>query len=332
MIEVLDIGKRYIDNNSRNISIEKINFNLNSKSILGVFGDKKSGRITLIKMLAGIVKPNSGSIIVDGLDLCDEKVTIKNLVGYVPKLFGDFDNLKVSEYLEYYAGLYKIDKKERIKKIKDAILTVKIDQYKDSFIDELTKEQMRVLSLASVLINNPKILILDDFFRNLDNNFKVNLYKLIISLKELGKIIIISSSEFNEIKDVCTHKCIIKEGKQIFFGDINDIIDDTNEIYEETTDLSNDGINITKETKDITDDITTKTLNLRNNQNNNKEKVIKIETDNNFRVADILQNEDEVKGITINIKEVEFAYNVNSKINKFLELLSDNGIKVIRKA
>jgi len=213
MIKVKDLTKYY--NNF--LALDKINFEISKGEIVGLLGPNGAGKTTTLRLLTGYLKPTSGSIEVKGYNIKDNYLKIKSIIGYLPESVPIYKNLMVYEYLTYVGTIRRIDKKQLLAKIKSVIDRCKIKDIIEKDIGDLSKGLLQRVGLASVLLHDPEVLILDEPTTGLDPNQILEIRDLI---KEIGKkkTVILSSHILSEVEATCSRIIIINKGKIVADG------------------------------------------------------------------------------------------------------------------
>ncbi len=204
-------------------AIDNLNFEINKGEIFGFVGSNGAGKSTTIKIACGLMKPTSGTIYIDGVDIRDKKATFKSKIGYVPDFFGVYDKLKVKEYMNFYCGLHKIPYADRKELIEKLTKLVNLENKSEQYVDELSRGMKQRLCLARALIHDPKILILDEPASGLDPRARVDFRNILYRLKGMDKTIIISSHILSELAEICNTIGIIEKGKMVVKGSVSEI-------------------------------------------------------------------------------------------------------------
>ena len=220
MITISDLTIKYNDFTA----VERISFNVKKGTIFGFIGPNGSGKTTTIKVMAGLIQPAEGCILINGMDSIKDAEKIKSLIGYMPDFFGVYNKITVSEYLCFFAEIHNLSNEIITKKLKEVLeranLTVKADDYTDN----LSRGMKQRLYIAKLLMHNPEIFILDEPASGLDPHARIELREILKSLKNEGKTIFISSHILPELADVCDDVAIIERGKLKFAGSVSDAI------------------------------------------------------------------------------------------------------------
>ncbi len=219
-IEVQNLRKNY-----RNVeALKGITFTVEEGEIYGFIGPNGAGKTTTIKILATLLRPTSGTAKVGGYDVQSQPDDVRRIMGYMPDYFGVYNDLKVWEYLDFYAAAYRIPPARRAKVIDDLLELTDLGVKRDAFVNELSKGMKQRLCLARALVHNPSILVLDEPAAGLDPRARIELRDLLKELRNMGKTIFISSHILTELSDFCTSVGIIEAGEMVVSGNIQKII------------------------------------------------------------------------------------------------------------
>jgi ABC-2 type transport system ATP-binding protein len=142
------------------------------------------------------------------------------MMGYMPDFFGVYDDMKVIEYLEFFAAAYRIKGPERRKKCDQVLELVDLSYKRDALVTSLSRGMTQRLGLARVLLHEPQVLLLDEPASGLDPRARIEMYELLKELRNMGKTILVSSHILPELAKVCNKIGIIERGKLLFDGDV----------------------------------------------------------------------------------------------------------------
>jgi len=187
-------------------------------SVFGLIGPNGAGKTTTIQILATLLEPTSGHAWVMGHSSTEEPEEVRRSLGYMPDFFGTYDDVRVGEYLEFFAGAYRLRPERRRSVSKDLLELVDLTHKKDSFVESLSRGMKQRLGLARALIHDPEVLILDEPASGLDPRARIELRELILELKKMGKTIVISSHILPELEEMCTDIGIIEAGRLLAQG------------------------------------------------------------------------------------------------------------------
>jgi len=219
MIRTENLSKDYGDLTA----VANLNLTINQGDIFGFIGPNGAGKTTTMRILVTLLEPTHGTAFIDGLDVRKDGKKVRRLVGYMPDFMGVYDDLKVFEYLEFFAAAFGIDRGKR-KAIVDGVLELTDLQSKqNATVDSLSRGMQQRLGLARVLIHDPKVLILDEPASGLDPRARIEIRELLRELKRMGKTIMISSHILSELEEICDHVGIIEHGRLVFSGTLEEI-------------------------------------------------------------------------------------------------------------
>lgn len=206
-------------------AVNNLNIELESGDIMGFIGPNGAGKTTTIKMVATLLKPTSGTAYVDGIDVNADPDAVRPLIGYMPDFFGLYDDVKVWEYLDFFAAAYRTPVHKRKGTIDDVLELTDLTIKRDSFVSELSRGMQQRLCLAKTLIHDPKLLLLDEPASGLDPRARIEIKELLKELRNMGKTILISSHILPELADFCNKIAIIEQGKLVVSGDVQAIVE-----------------------------------------------------------------------------------------------------------
>lgn len=206
------------------VAVEGLTLHLEAGDIFGFIGPNGAGKTTTIKMLATLMQPTSGTASIDGIDVIRNPMAVRPLLGYMPDFFGLYDDIRVWEYLDFFASAYRIPKSQRSGIIDSVLELTDLTEKKQSFVQTLSRGMQQRLCLAKCLVHDPKVLLLDEPASGLDPRARVEIKALIAELGKMGKTIIVSSHILPELSDFCNKIGIIERGKLLISGDVQEIV------------------------------------------------------------------------------------------------------------
>lgn len=205
-------------------AVKDLSLHLDAGDIFGFIGPNGAGKTTTIKMLATLLKPTSGRAAIDGVDVVAHPEAVRERIGYMPAFFGIYDDMRVWEYLDFFAAAYRLPRNQRPKIIDDVLNLTDLIGKKDNYVEELSTGMKQRLCLAKTLIHDPKVLLLDEPASGLDPRARIEIKELFKELKSMGKTIIISSHILPELADFCNKVGIIERGELLISGDVKEIM------------------------------------------------------------------------------------------------------------
>ena len=219
MIETKNLTKNYGDLTA----VDDLNLAIKDGDIFGFIGPNGAGKTTTMRILVTLLEPYGGSAFINGLDVSKHGKKVRRLVGYMPDFMGVYDDLKVFEYLEFFAAAFGIERKKRKSIVEGVLELTDLESKKSATVDSLSRGMQQRLGLARVLIHDPKVLILDEPASGLDPRARIEIRELLRELKHMGKTIMISSHILSELEEICDHVGIIEQGKLVFSGTLEEI-------------------------------------------------------------------------------------------------------------
>jgi ABC-2 type transport system ATP-binding protein len=220
VIKTENLTKKY----GQSFAIRGINLDLQHGDLFGFIGPNGAGKTTTMRIIATLLEPSWGEAYVCGHSIYNEPKEIRRLVGYMPDFFGVYDDMKVIEYLEFFAAAYRINGSQRRKKCDDMLQVVDLDFKRDAFANTLSRGQTQRLGLARVLLHDPQVLLLDEPLSGLDPRARVEMRNLLRGLGQTGKTIIVSSHILPELADICNKIGIIDKGEMKISATVTDVM------------------------------------------------------------------------------------------------------------
>ncbi|WZL78566.1 ABC transporter ATP-binding protein [Eubacteriales bacterium mix99] len=220
MLKIENLVKTY----GRFTAVDHLNLELTQGNIYGFVGPNGAGKTTTMRIAATLMKADSGTVRVDGINAAEHPVEVRGKLGYMPDFFGVYDNLKVSEYMDFYGSCYGLSRQERMMRTGELLELVELQKKKENYVDSLSRGMKQRLCLARSLIHNPGLLILDEPASGMDPRARIEMKGILRTLKEMGKTILISSHILPELSELCTHIGIIEKGKMVYSGEVGDIM------------------------------------------------------------------------------------------------------------
>jgi len=204
-------------------ALKGVDLEIEKGEIFGFIGPNGAGKSTTMKIVSGLLSPDSGEVYVDGIDAIKENKLLKEKIGYMPDFFGVYDNLMAIEYLEFYASIYGIVGEEARKLSMDLLELVNLSDKYDANVNGLSRGMKQRLCLARCLVHNPELLILDEPASGMDPKSRFEMKGILKNLKSMGKTIIISSHILSELGEICSKVGIIQNGKMVCQGTVDEV-------------------------------------------------------------------------------------------------------------
>jgi ABC-2 type transport system ATP-binding protein len=214
-----NLSKSYRDRKA----VDTLTLHIQEGEIFGFLGPNGAGKTTTIRLLTGILKPDQGEVVIDQCLLSQQKKEVAQVIGVMSESPGFYDWMTAVEYLSFFAHLYGIKEDRLEERIDTILLEVGLLKRKHSTIGALSHGMRQRLGLARALINNPKILFLDEPTLGLDPQGQEDIQQLLKRLNVEGVTIFLSSHHLNEISNLCSRIGIINKGKLVAEGTIDDL-------------------------------------------------------------------------------------------------------------
>jgi ABC-2 type transport system ATP-binding protein len=204
-------------------AVLNLNLEIGRGEVFGFIGPNGAGKTTTIKMLSTLMLPSEGSLSIGGFDVVSEPHEVRRLIGYMPDIFGVYDDLLVWEYLDYFAALYKLSPGSRKRAIEDVLELTDLRVKRTTQVMSLSRGMKQRLCLAKTLLHDPAVLLLDEPASGLDPHARIEIRELIRELCRMGKTVLVSSHILTELADFCTSIGIIEAGRLLAAGRIDEI-------------------------------------------------------------------------------------------------------------
>ena len=221
MIQTINLTKKYGDL----IALSNLNLEIEQGDAFGFIGPNGAGKTTTIKILSTLLKPTWGEARIDGLSVGPVNARqVRSIIGYVPDFFGSYEDMVVKEYLEFFASSYSIHGEQRKQVIDDVLTLTDLSNKADADVNALSRGMQQRLSVARVLLHDPKVLLMDEPASGLDPRARIEMRELLKELHRMGKTILISSHILLELADLCNKVGIIEQGELKFVGTTQEML------------------------------------------------------------------------------------------------------------
>jgi ABC-2 type transport system ATP-binding protein len=218
-VETRDLTKKY----GSFLALDRLTLAVERGQILGFVGPNGAGKTTTIKILVGLARPTSGSARVAGADCAREARKVKRLVGYMPDTFGSYDNMRVSEYLDFFGAAFAIPRRQRARRIGEVLETTRAEGFRDLYVEALSHGMRQRVAIARTLLHDPEVLILDEPANGLDPQARIEMRELLMELARRGKTLLVTSHVLPELARICHRVAIITRGRLRAFGTLDEI-------------------------------------------------------------------------------------------------------------
>ncbi len=219
IVHLSGLLKRYGDT----VAVAGVDLDIEAGEIFGLVGPNGAGKTTMLRMLATLLLPTDGDAEIAGASIRGNPGQVRRVIGYMPDTFGVYDDMKVWEYLDFFARCYGMPAAQRRRMIGDLLELVDLGEKRDTYVQALSRGMQQRLCLAHALVHDPDVLILDEPASGLDPRARVELRELLRELRAMGKTILISSHILPELEELCTSVAIIDRGRVLDSGRISEI-------------------------------------------------------------------------------------------------------------
>ncbi len=217
MVKVQSLSKRY-----RGVqAVVDLSFDIAPGEVLGLLGPNGAGKTTTLRMLSGVLRPDSGSIEIGGLEFSSNAIEVKKQSAYLPDEPVFFDHLTCWEHVRFIAGVYSMDEFEP--RAESLFSRLELDGKKNAFPSELSKGLRQRLGLICSILHSPKLLLLDEPMIGLDPRGIRTLNEIILECAKGGCAVILSSHLLPMLEEVCTKVLVLNQGKATLFGAIGEL-------------------------------------------------------------------------------------------------------------
>ena len=225
MLKIRGLKKRF-----KNFpALDGLDMDVEEGALYGFIGPNGAGKTTAIRIITGLLEADEGIVEIGGKDAFLYREQVKEDFGYVPDEFGMYDNLKVWEYMEFFASCYGLSGLVGRNRCKELLEQVKLSDKADFFVDSLSRGMKQRLCLARAMIHDPKLLVLDEPTSGMDPRARMEFKELLKELCAEGKTILVSSHILSELSSMCTDIGIIDAGRIVLSGNMEEILKKVND-------------------------------------------------------------------------------------------------------
>jgi ABC-2 type transport system ATP-binding protein len=192
-------------------------------AIYGLIGPNGAGKTTSLRMLATLLEPDGGEAWIGGSSISADQAGVRRKLGYMPDFFGVYPELKVGEYLDFYAACHGVPSERRAAVTADLLQLVDLAHKRDDYVEGLSRGMQQRLGLARALVHDPAVLLLDEPASGLDPRARLELREIVRELGRMGKAIVVSSHILAELADLCTHIAIVDGGRMLAAGPVAEV-------------------------------------------------------------------------------------------------------------
>lgn len=204
-------------------AVQDLNLIVPKGSLYGLIGPNGAGKTTTLRMLAGLLEPTSGEIVVNGQSIQQNMTELRRQIGYMPDFFGVYEDLLVWEYLDFFGRCYDIPSQRRRVIIDELLELVDLTEKREAYVHTLSRGMRQRLCLAHAMVHDPQVLLLDEPASGLDPRARVEMRELLRELGAMGKTVVLSSHILSELAELCDSIGIIERGRLVASGLLNEI-------------------------------------------------------------------------------------------------------------
>ncbi len=220
IIELRGLTKRYGDLTA----VEDLDLTIEEGGVFGFIGPNGAGKTTTMRILTTLLRPTSGEATIAGHSVSDDPLAVRRAIGYMPDFFGVYEDMKVWEYLDFFAACYDIPATTRPGMIDDLLALVDLGHKREAYVENLSRGMKQRLCLARTLTHDPQVLILDEPASGLDPRARIEMRELLRELQKMGKTIFFSSHILSEVADICTSIGVIENGRLVASGNVEEMM------------------------------------------------------------------------------------------------------------
>ncbi len=208
MLELINLTKKF----GSFTAVSNLNLKVKAGDFFGFLGQNGAGKTTTIKMISGLYTATSGKVLINNYDIIKEPIKAKSLIGYIPDQPFIYEKLTGREFLFFSGGLYSIAKSKLRIKIDEIIDKLKIGDWVDKRTEEYSQGMKQRITIASALLHDPKLLLVDEPMMGLDPQSAVIVKNILTEITKSGAAVFMSTHSLNIAEEICTRIGIIKDG------------------------------------------------------------------------------------------------------------------------
>ena len=205
------------------LAVSELDLQIKAGSVFGLIGPNGAGKTTTLRMLAGLLEPTSGEILINGQAVNHDWRELKRQIGYMPDFFGVYEDMLVWEYLDFFGRCYDLPTDRRRQVTNELLELVDLAEKRDTYVNTLSLGMRQRLCLAHALVHDPQVLLLDEPASGLDPRARVEMRELLRELGAMGKTVVVSSHILAELAEMCDAVGIIEKGRLIISGSMEEI-------------------------------------------------------------------------------------------------------------
>ena len=227
MIHLEELTKEFDVASGKNAAVvatDRLNLHVPAGEVFGLVGPNGAGKTTTLKMICGLAVPTSGRVTVNDIDVERQPEEAQRHMGYLADFFSLYDDLKVWEYLDYFAHAYKMERTAIPARIDEVIGKMGLESKRDAMIGGLSRGMKQRVGIGRAIIHDPPLLVLDEPTGGLDPKARVELKELLRELNRGGKTVFITSHILSDLEELCTSIGILEKGRLLRVGRLEDVM------------------------------------------------------------------------------------------------------------
>jgi ABC-2 type transport system ATP-binding protein len=206
------------------VAVDDLNLSVPAGEVFGLVGPNGAGKTSTFRVLATLMEPTYGEVVLDGVDVLEHKSAARRILGYMPDLAPVPTDLKVWEFLDYHAHAYGLGSQSaRLERAAECLTEVGLMDQREKWCHELSRGQTQRVVLAKTLLHRPRVLILDEPASGLDPLARRDLRNALRRLAENGATVFVSSHILSELAEMCTSLCVMNRGRLLAYGTADEV-------------------------------------------------------------------------------------------------------------
>lgn len=219
MIRTQGLVKRY----GRFTAVDGVDLHVHKGEVFGFLGPNGAGKTTTMKMVAGLLKPTEGTVLVDGIDTADDPVAVKQLIGYIPDRPYLYERLTGREFLHFVGGIYGLPDRELKTRSTELLEFIGLKTFSDELVESYSHGMKQRLTLAAALLHRPPLLVIDEPMVGLDPAGARLIKEVFRRYADEGRTVFVSTHTLEVAEAICDRVAIIDKGKIVALGTVSDL-------------------------------------------------------------------------------------------------------------
>lgn len=204
-------------------AVQGVSFCVERGEVVGLAGANGAGKTTVLRVLATLMKPVAGRVLLDGVSIVHHPLSARRRTGFLPDGMGQYHDLDVTRYLHFFAAAYGLDRRRRFRVVDDVLELTEMTALAAAPVESLSRGLKQRLGLARVLLHDPDLLLLDEPTGGLDPRARIEMEALLLELQRLGKTIVLSSHNLHELERLCTRLAVLDQGRLVALSTVEAI-------------------------------------------------------------------------------------------------------------